>query len=214
MFLRGALARAGAARDVRAYPDLGLLSLSRGLNCMPLRRADRDVGGPRRLAAAAEHDRAVGRRNWLRLQEVDAVIRPWVVRRACIERVGMLDEAFRPTEWDEADLAFRIRASGMEGRDLRLRAARRVLPSGQHDDRRTPSANKQATVLKNGRLFHSRWDAVITARHGACGARGDAADARGMAGDGGRCEPPAHGARTRLPHHEPHVRATIAALFA
>ena len=40
------------------------------------------------------------------------MIRPWIVRRACLERVGMLDEAFRPTEWDEADLAFRIRQAG------------------------------------------------------------------------------------------------------
>ena len=43
---------------------------------------------------------------------MDAVIRPWVVRRDCLERVGTLDEAFRPTEWDEADLAFRIREAG------------------------------------------------------------------------------------------------------
>ena len=38
------------------------------------------------------------------------MIRPWVVRRACLDRVGVLDEAFVPTGWDEADLAFRIAA--------------------------------------------------------------------------------------------------------
>jgi hypothetical protein len=50
--------------------------------------------------------------NWLRIHEVDAVIRPWVVRRECLDRMGALDEAFVPTGWDEADLAFRIRQAG------------------------------------------------------------------------------------------------------
>ena len=73
--------------------------------------------------------------NWLRIQEVDSTIRPWVIRRECLERVGLLDEAFVPTEWDEADLAFRVRAAGMEGGDLRVRAARRVSPRWQQHPR-------------------------------------------------------------------------------
>src|SRR4029453_14642240 len=50
--------------------------------------------------------------NWFRLQEVDIVIRPWIVRRSCVDRVGPLDEAFRPTEGGEADLALRVRGTG------------------------------------------------------------------------------------------------------
>jgi len=94
-----------------AYPDLGLLSLSRGLQCVPcddpIERWE-DLWDWRRLQSTIGH----GPANWIRLQEVDAVIRPWIVRRECIMKVGMLDEAFRPTEWDEADLAFRIREAG------------------------------------------------------------------------------------------------------
>src|SRR4030095_1265160 len=90
---------------------LGFLSRSRGLNCLP-------VAGPidtwddlidwRRLQSTI----GPGPGNWFRLQEVDVVIRPWGVRRDVIDRVGLLDEAFRPTEWDEADLAYRIRQAG------------------------------------------------------------------------------------------------------
>src|SRR3989304_5323738 len=87
------------------------------------------LDSPRRCARAAVHERglsngegAAGRRlesplgpppfNWVRLQEVDSVIRPWIVRRECIDRVGPLDEVFVPTEWDEVDLGFRLRAAG------------------------------------------------------------------------------------------------------
>ena len=70
-----------------AYPELGLLCLSRGLDCAPC--ADpierwEDLTDWRRLKSTI--GQVPG--NWLRLQEVDAVLRPWVVRRACLDRVG------------------------------------------------------------------------------------------------------------------------------
>lgn len=144
-----------------AYPDLGLLSLSRGLNCFPLDddiRSWEDLIDERRLAST------IGPRplNWFRLQEVDGVIRPWVVRRACTDVVGLLDEAFVPTEWDETDLCFRIREAGWKvaahGYE-RLGAYHHVGSStlGVLSD-----AYKQR-VLKNGRLFHQRWDDRIQA---------------------------------------------------
>jgi GT2 family glycosyltransferase len=146
-----------------AYPELGLLSLSRGLNCTPIDEPIErweDLTDWRRLQSTI--GRAPG--NWFRLQEVDIVIRPWIVRRACLDRVGRLDEAFRPTEWDEADLAYRIREAGW-----------RVATCGYerlggywHKGSTTigaPSPAYLERVLRNGRLFHDRWDVTITRQH-------------------------------------------------
>jgi glycosyltransferase involved in cell wall biosynthesis len=141
-----------------AYPELGLLSLSRGLLCLPLqKRVERweDLHDPRRLQSY------VGPRllNWFRLQEVDIVIRPWVVRRKCIKTVGLLDEAFRPTEWDEADLCLRIRQAGWK---IGTHAYER-LGAYAHLGSTTLnfSATYKAKVLRNGQLFHERWDDMI-----------------------------------------------------
>ena len=145
------------------YADLGLLSLSRGLNCTPV--ADpietwADLVDWRRLQSTIGP--APG--NWFRLQEVDIVIRPWIVRRACLDRVGLLDEAFRPTEWDEADLAYRVRQAGWRvgtcgyerlGGYTHLGSTTIGSPSSSYLDR----------VLRNGRLFHERWDATIEQQH-------------------------------------------------
>lgn len=163
MFLRAAWLVPELCAAFERYADLGLLSLSRGLNCIP-------VAGPiatwadlvdwRRLQSTIGP--APG--NWFRLQEVDCVIRPWVVRRACLDRVGPLDEAFRPTEWDEADLACRIREAGWKvgtcgyerlGGYSHLGSTTIGSPSQAYLDR----------VLKNGRLFHERWDPVIERQH-------------------------------------------------
>jgi glycosyltransferase involved in cell wall biosynthesis len=146
-----------------ACPDLGMLAVSRGLNCHPF--ADpiarwEDLIDPRRLESTI----GPAPLNWLRLQEVDAVIRPWIVRRACLERVGPLDEAFRPTEWDESDLAFRIREAGWRvatGGYERLGAYEHLGSTTIG----TPSENYKAAVLRNGQLFHERWDPTIERTH-------------------------------------------------
>ena len=67
------------------YSDLGLLSLSRGLNCIPVNEPIRtwaDLVDWRRLQST------IGPRpgNWFRLQEVDIVIRQ-IGRASCRERV-------------------------------------------------------------------------------------------------------------------------------
>lgn len=146
-----------------AYPDLGMLALSRGLNCRPCAQPlDRweDLIDPRRLEST------IGRApwNWIRIQEIDAVIRPWVVRRACLDRVGVLDEAFRPTEWDESDLAFRIREAGWCVATFGYERTGAYLHLGSTTIG-TPSDQYKAAVLRNGRLFHERWDATIGRIH-------------------------------------------------
>jgi GT2 family glycosyltransferase len=143
-----------------AYPDIGLLSLSRGLRCHPvdepIRTFDDSVDW-RRLESTIGN----GPFNWLRLTEVDAVMRPWAVRRACIDRVGPLDEVFRPTEWDEADFCFRIRAAGWKvaTHGFERDGAYEHLLSTTYG--RTPSERRQAAALRNAMVFHERWDSTI-----------------------------------------------------
>jgi glycosyltransferase involved in cell wall biosynthesis len=145
------------------YPDLGLLSLSRGLQCVPcddpIERWE-DLFDWKRLESTIGH----GPANWVRLQEVDAVMRPWIVRRACLDRVGVLDEAFRPTEWDEADLAFRIRQAGWKVATHGYERLGAYFHLGSTTVG-TPSERYKQNVLRNGRLFHSRWDETIKRDH-------------------------------------------------
>ena len=159
MFLRCPWLVPEVVETFARYPDLGLLCLSRGLNCYPLEQpiaAWEDLIDGRRLEST------IGPRplNWFRLQEVDAVIRPWVVRRACLEAVGYLDEAFVPTEWDEADLAFRIRRDGWK---VATHGYER-LGAYQHLGSTTVGVLSDAykqRVLRNGLLFHERWNETI-----------------------------------------------------
>jgi len=142
------------------YPELGLLSLSRGLICLnvddPIESWE-DLNDWRRLQST------IGRPplNWFCLQEVDAVLRPWVVRRACLDRVGFLDEAFCPTEWDEADLCFRIRQAGWKTATHGYERAGAYEHLGSSTLLRTHSERYKQRVLANGLLFHERWDETI-----------------------------------------------------
>jgi glycosyltransferase involved in cell wall biosynthesis len=163
MFLQAGWLVPELAATFARYPEIGLISLSRGLDCLPCADPiDRweDLWDWKRLRSTIGPPPL----NWLRLQEVDAVIRPWVVRRACLEKVGVLDEAFRPTEWDEADLAFRIRRAGWTiatGGFERLGAYYHLGSTTIG----VPSEAYKTRVLRNGRLFHERWDEEITASH-------------------------------------------------
>jgi GT2 family glycosyltransferase len=148
----------------RAYPDLGLLCLTRGLDCFPLDEPVReweDLHDPRRQRST------VGKPplNWFQLTEVDIVIRPWVVRRECLEKVGPLDEAFVPTEWDEADLCFRIRRAGWRVATHAYERLGAYHHLGSTTLSQTMSEKYKRRVLHNGQLFHDRWDAVIRAQH-------------------------------------------------
>lgn len=164
MFLRAGWLVPELIRTCERYADIGMISLSRGLFCLPhdapIDRWD-DLIDWRRLQSTIGS--APG--NWFRLQEVDAVVRPWLVRRACLDRVGILDEAFRPTEWDEADLAFRIRRAGWKVATSGYERLGAYFHLGSTTLSRAPSAPYLARVLQNGRLFHDRWDALIQAEH-------------------------------------------------
>jgi GT2 family glycosyltransferase len=164
MFLKAGWLAPELIRTFDTYPDIGLVSLSRGLNCLPV---DEPIDTWEQLVDWRRLQSTIGPApgNWWRLQEVDIVIRPWILRRACLERVGTLDEAFRPTEWDEADLACRIRQAGWRVATSGFERLGAYFHLGSTTLSRAPSAPHLAQVLTNGRLFHARWDAVIALEH-------------------------------------------------
>lgn len=164
MFLRVNWLVPELIRTFERYADIGLIALSRGLLCLPL---DEPLERWEDLIDWRRLQSTIGPApwNWFRLQEVDAVIRPWIVRRACIDRVGPLDEAFRPTEWDEADMAFKIRKAGWRVATTGYERLGAYFHLGSTTIGRAPSAKYLAGVLKNGKLFHERWGGVIAAEH-------------------------------------------------
>jgi len=146
-------------RTFGRYADLGLLCLSRGLNCIPVEEPIEtweDLVDWRRLQST------IGSRplNWIRLQEVDIVVRPWAIRRACLDAVGLLDEAFVPTEWDEADLSFRIRRGDWKVATHGYERLGAYFHLGSTTVGVLSDAYKQR-VVRNGLLFHDRWDDTI-----------------------------------------------------
>lgn len=164
MFLRAAWLVPELCATFAGYTELGLLSLSRGINCTPI---DEPIARWEDLIDWRRLQSTIGRApgNWFRLQEVDIVIRPWVVRRACVDRVGLLDEVFRPTEWDEADLAYRIRQAGWTVATCGYERLGAYSHLGSTTIGAKPSPAYLERVLRNGRLFHERWDATIAQQH-------------------------------------------------
>ena len=164
MFLRAPWLVPELARTFERYPEIGLIALSRGLDCHPVDEpivTYEDLVDWRRLPSTI----GPAPWNWLRLQEVDVVIRPWVLRKTCLDRVGTLDEAFRPTEWDEADLSFRLRTAGWRVATCGFERLGAYTHLGSTTLSKAPAAPYFAKVLENGRLFHHRWDAAISAGH-------------------------------------------------
>jgi glycosyltransferase involved in cell wall biosynthesis len=148
-----------------AYPDIGLLSLIRGLYVYPLKKPI-ERWEDLHLSEHMVPSIGEGPLNWVRLSEVDIVIRPWIVRRACLDKVGPLDEAFCPIEWDEADLACRIREQGgwkVATHDYERLGAFTHLGSSTLG--KNLSAKYKSQILLNGRLFHQRWQDAIRQKH-------------------------------------------------
>jgi glycosyltransferase involved in cell wall biosynthesis len=165
MFLNGRWLVPEILRTFAAYPEIGMLALSYGIDFAPVAAplaAWEDLYDPRHFRSSI----GPTPRNWTHLQEVDAVIRPWVVRRSCLDAVGILDEAFRPAEWDEADLAFRIRRGGWAVACHAYERDRAYRHLGSHTlGASHGTSSYREGVLKNGRLFHERWRDEILAEH-------------------------------------------------
>ncbi|HXG54116.1 MAG TPA: glycosyltransferase [Vicinamibacterales bacterium] len=153
------------ACSLRAHPEIGLISLSRGLMCHPVEGA---ISTWEELLQWDRLESTIGTAplNWLCFSEVDIVVRPWVVRRECLDTVGALDPAFVPTEWDEADLCFRLREGGWKVATHGYEREGAYVHLLSSTMSKTPSERLKANALRNGKLFHARWDAHIAARQG------------------------------------------------
>ncbi|OFW18974.1 MAG: hypothetical protein A3G21_04550 [Acidobacteria bacterium RIFCSPLOWO2_12_FULL_66_21] len=163
MFVRAGWLVPELLRIFERYPDIGMLSLSRGLNHFPV---DEPITTWEALNDWRRLQSTIGPPpfNWVRLQEVDSVIRPWIVRRECIDRVGPLDEVFVPTEWDEVDLGFRLRAAGWKVATCGYER----LGGYQHLGSSTLGALSdayKARVLRNGLVVWERWGSTIARDH-------------------------------------------------
>jgi O-antigen biosynthesis protein len=156
MFLRASWFVPELVRTFAEHPDIGMLALSRGLELHPLDEPIRtweELVDWRRLRSTIGPPPL----NWFRLQEVDGVVRPWVVRKACLGKVGGLDEAFRPTCWDETDLAFRIRGAGWRIAAFGYERLGAFVHVGSTTISKTPAERFRAGELRNGLIFHERW---------------------------------------------------------
>jgi GT2 family glycosyltransferase len=158
MFVRVPWLAAEIVRVFDRYADIGLLCLSRGLTCTafdePILKWE-DVLDWRRLQSTI----GPSAMNWFALYEVDAVIRPWAVRRECIDAVGLLDEAYVPTGWDEADLAFKIREAGWK---VAVHGYERVCAFKHLGSTTFTKYNLNLERdLENATRFYTRWDAAI-----------------------------------------------------
>jgi len=129
------------------------------LNCIPVEEpiaSWEDLVDWRRLQST------IGPRpfNWIRLQEVDIVVRPWAIRRACLDAVCLLDEAFVPTEWDEAFLSCHIRHRDWKVATHGYERLGAYFHLGSTTVGVLSDAYKKR-VVRNGLLFHDRWDDTI-----------------------------------------------------
>jgi glycosyltransferase involved in cell wall biosynthesis len=160
MFLTNRLLVPELINTFKSCGDLGLLSLSRGLDCLP---CDAPITRWEDLHEARRISSTIGKGplNWLRAQEVDIVIRPWIVRSACLAVAGILDEAFRPTEWDEADLCFRIRDTGWRVGTYGYERLGWYTHLGSSTLSKSFSESYKDQVLRNGKLFYERWTPQI-----------------------------------------------------
>ncbi len=164
MFLHAAWFVPELIATFRAYPEIGLMSLSRGLFFTPTEKpldSWHDTIDWERVQSTLGPPPL----NWLRIQEVDGVMRPWLVRRACVEKVGPLDPAFRPTEWDEVDFCYRIREAGWKVATHGYERDGAYTHALSSTMSKVPSERRMAVALRNARLFYERWGTTIAREH-------------------------------------------------
>ncbi len=80
--------------------------------------------------------------------------------------MGPLDEAFCPIEWDEADLAYRIRErGGFKVATYNYERLGAFTHLGSSTLGKDLSGKYKSQILSNGKLFHERWQDVIRQQH-------------------------------------------------
>ena len=131
MFLRSPWLVPELLTTFATYADLGLLCLSRGLNCTgvtdPIAGWD-DLIDWRRLQSTIGPPPM----NWFRLQEVDLVIRPWVGAARVPRCRRTARRSVRPDRMGRSRSQLSDPAGRVEGGHSRIRACRCLPASRQH----------------------------------------------------------------------------------
>ncbi len=140
------------------HSEIGLLCLSRGLTCTSF---DEPIAEWKDSIDWRRLQSTIGPRplNWFRLFEVDAVIRPWAIRREVHRPCRRSRRGVRTDRMGRGGLAFRIRQAGWQ---VAVHGYERV---GAFTHLGSSTFTKYSLNLErdlhNGRLFFERWDATI-----------------------------------------------------
>ena len=87
-----------------------------------------------------------------------AISAAWLMKRALIEDIGLLDEAFSPVQYEDLDFCYRARAAGWQvwtAPDVEIYHFEHTTTAGSDD------INFGYVTAKNGVLFKKRWGATF-----------------------------------------------------
>ena len=93
-----------------------------------------------------------------------AISAAWLMKRALIEQIGVLDEAFSPVQYEDLDFCYRARAAGWQvwtAPQIELYHFEHTTTAGSGD------INFGYVTAKNGVLFKKRWGQTFAAEAGA-----------------------------------------------
>lgn len=143
------------------WQDIGILGLMRGNHYRPF--SFRPKSQDQFYSPA--HKPLSTNGGFFSAHEVDACVRPWFVRKSCIEKHGGLDESFAPLHWDEIDFHFRLRAAGWKVAVLPYEILKAYNHLGSATTSKLESNWHHGIFLKNGLKFHDRWSNYILQTH-------------------------------------------------
>jgi GT2 family glycosyltransferase len=139
--------------NLERWQEVGAWGLMRGISFRPL--TYRPQSWSELYDPVHRHSSTYG--SFFFLQEVDACVRPWVVRKECIAQHGVLDEAFAPLHWDEVDYHFRLRSEGWKVAVLSYVNLGGFVHLGGTTTSKLDKDWNRELVFKNGLRFRDRW---------------------------------------------------------
>ena len=92
-----------------------------------------------------------------------AISAAWLMKRALVEEIGVLDEAFSPVQYEDLDFCYRARAAGWEvwtAPDVEVYHFEHTTTAGSDD------INFGYVTAKNGVLFKKRWGQTFAVEAG------------------------------------------------
>ena len=93
-----------------------------------------------------------------------AISAAWLMKRALVEQIGVLDEAFSPVQYEDLDFCYRARAADWQvwtAPDVEVYHFEHTTTAGSDD------INFGYVTAKNGVLFKKRWGQTFAAEAGA-----------------------------------------------